>query len=375
MKLFSLSLSALLLLCFSLTGQDKTDYQPPTNVHNGSDNLPNQVDLIWTPPSGWIPSPVDRWYDYDRGIYGGNAIGSCPGCPVEVAIRWEANHFELYDSLYISKIRYVIRESALDHALRVYQVENELFDTLLNYPLEEDLVYYVFDTMEFAPIPLDISKELWVGLWVSDLGPGFPLAVGNSPVINGYGNMVKIYDYGYWQTLMELNPDFDWPWNIGAYLETPNDSIIYPVFNVYRAIDDQPFEKIHEGYCFDTVYHDYINNLEPDKLHYYVTCVYEDGESMPSDTLHVSLVNTPEIVQHNKIKVFPNPATDRVMIESGNGKIKSLSLINNEGEEILNKITDSERVELDISKIPGSFYILKTITSDGVFTSKLLIVK
>jgi hypothetical protein len=30
---------------------------------------------------------------------------------------------------------------------------------------------------------------------------------------------------------------------------------------------------------------------------------------------------------------------------------------------------------LDISEVAGSFYILKTITSDGVFTSKLLIVK
>lgn len=374
MKCFIISLSALCLFNFTLFAQDTT-YQSPSNVRNGSDHLPNQVDLMWTPPSGWIPSPVDRWYDYDRGIYGGDAIGSCPGCPVEVAIRWDANHFNLYDSLYISKIRCVLRESALDHALRVYQKEGEIFDTLLNYPLEENLVYYVFDTMEFAPILLDISKELWVGLWVSDLGPGYPLAVGNSPVIDGYGNMIKIYYYGYWQTLTEINPDFRWPWNLGAYLETPNDSIIYPVFNVYRAIDNLPYERIHEGHLFDTIYHDYIHDLGPCYLYYYVTCVYEDGESMPSDTLHISLVNTPEIIQNNKIKVFPNPASDHVSIESARGKINSISLIDSHGNAVMEEIVGDERIDLDISHLNSSIYIIKVITKEGFFTSKLLVVK
>jgi hypothetical protein len=375
MKRFIIILPAILLLFQSLSGQDKSELTPPTNVRNGSDLLPNIVDVMWTPPEGWVPSPVDRWYYYDRGIYGGNAIGSCPGCPVEVAIRWDAYHFNYYDELYVSKIRYVLKEPALDYALRVYQVEDSIFDTAFNYPLQGDLVYNRFDTMSFMPIPVDISKELWVGLWVSDMGPGYPLAAGNSPVTEGYANLIKIYNYGYWQTLTEINPDLDWPWNIGVYLETPDEWIIFPVFNVYRSVDNMPFEKIHEGHYYDTIYHDVIGGLNPSQLEYYVTCIYQAGESVPSDILHISLVKTPEISNHNKIEVFPNPASDCVRIKSGNGKIRSLSLTNTEGEQILNMFADSDHIELDISHVSGSFYILKIITEEGVFTSKLLIFK
>jgi hypothetical protein len=375
MKRFSLSLSFLLLICFSITSQDKATFDSPVNLRNGSDNLPNQVDLIWTPPEGWVPSPVDRWFEYDLGIYGDDGIGSCPGCPVEIAIRWDSNYFELYDSVYITKIRYVIREAPLDHALRIYQVSGEVFDTLLNYPLVENLVYFRFDTLEFDPIPVDISKELWVSLWISDLGPGFPIAVTWLPeLVDGYSNMIKIYDYGYWETFLEMS-GLSYSWNMGAYLETPNDSVIYPVFNLYRALDDQPFEKIHEGNLYDTIFHNYIQDLDANSVRYFVTCVYEDGESEPSDTLAISLVNTPEIVQKNNIKVFPNPAVNKMTIESGEGKIISVSLINNEGSEVFYKNVDDERITLDISQISSSFYVLKTLTTKGIFTSKLLILK
>ena len=193
-------------------------------------------------------------------------------------------------------------------------------------------------------------------------------------VVNGYSNLIKIYNQGTWETFLD---EFYWgcSWNMGVFLETPNDSVIYPVFNLYRAIDEMPFEKIHEGNLFDTVFHNYTQDLDANIVRYYVTCVYEDGESEPSDTLTISLVNTPEIVQNNKIKVFPNPAKDRVSIESAKEKIKSLSLINSKGEVIIEQLYDSEKIEIDVSNLTGSFYIVRMITDDGVFTSKLLILK
>jgi hypothetical protein len=371
MKRFIFSLPALIFICFSLSGQVKSEFSPPTNIRNLTNLLPYQADLIWTPPPGWVRSPVDRWFDYDRGIYGGNGIGSCPGCPVEIAIRWDSNYFSDYSSIYLTKIRFVLNEAALDHALRVYQVQNTYWDTLFNYPLENNLVYHRFDTLEFSPISVDISKELWVGLWVSDMWPGYPLAVGLPPVIDGYGNLIK---FGNWETLMDINPELEYPWNIGAYFITSDDEVNYPVFNVYRSVNEQPFEKIHEGNFYDTVYHDFLGSISPDFIQYYVTSVYEDGESEPSDTLTYSFVTNPEIPRPDNIKVSPNPAKDRVSINSGNGKIKSLSLINTKGEVVLEKFFNTEKVQLNLSAIPSSFYILKVITEDGVFTSKLLIV-
>lgn len=373
MKWFILSLS--LFFWISSPAQSLLDYSPPTNIRNASDYLPGHVDLIWSPPDGWIPSRVDRWFEYDLGIYSGNAIGSCPGCPVEIAIRWDSGFFNNYNAVYLTKIRYVLRESALDHALRVYEVANGIFDTLFNYPLQNNLVYYRFDTTEFSPITIDKSKELWVGLWVSDMGPGYPLAAGFSPAVDGYSNMIKMNPDGEWETLLEINPELDYPWNIGAYIETPNEVIHYPVFGVYRSIDDQPFEKIHEGDIYDTIFHDDITDPVEFSIRYYVNSVYGNGTLVPSDTLEIWTVDILEIDKSADIKVFPNPAVDWVTVKSENGIIRSVSLINNEGKDVLNKFADNEMIELDVSGIPDSFYILKTVTSKGIFTSKLLIIK
>jgi hypothetical protein len=333
----------------------------------------DMVKLLFTPPTGWSPSRIDKWIDWDLGIWDGNSIGSCMDCPWEAAARWDAAQISMYDSVYLTKIRYLLIEPEIQYKLLVYQGTPEAFDTLLKHPLLDNLTYNAFDTLDLDPIQINPSKDLWIGYWVNSMASGYPLPVGPAPVVEGYGNMVS-YIPGTWRTLTYINPALAYNWSIGGYLETPNDTIIYPLFNVYRSINDLPYEKIHEGNFYDTIYFDYIRELAPSSLHYYVTCVYEDGESVPSDTLYISLVGIPEIMK-GKINVYPNPAKDRVSIDSGNGNIKSVSLINTKGEMVFEKLFTSEKVQLDLSAIPSSFYILKVLTTDGVFTSKLLIVK
>lgn len=370
MKRFILSLPAL-LVCIALIGQNR-NFEPPNNLRDGERDLQGKIDLTWTPPAGWAHSVVDMWYDYDKGVWDGNSLGSCMDCPAEAAIRWDAIQISMYDTVYLTKIRYVLTEPEINYRIRVYQGTPDSFDTLLNFPLVDSLVYNRYDTLNLEPILLNTTKDLWIGYWVNSLASGYPLPLSNGPAVIGYGNMFR---YGLnWEILTDINPDLDYNWSIGGYLETPHDSVIYPVFNIYRAYDDQPFEKINEKEHYDTVFFDQVNH-EAAFIRYYVTCVYADGESEPSDTLTISMMGTPEIVQTNNIKIFPNPAIDHVTVESGEGKISYISLINNEGKEILNKVVDNERIELDVSQIPGSFYILKTITSEGIFSSKILILK
>jgi hypothetical protein len=372
MKRLIFSLSVLCVFSLALTGQDTT-YQPPTNLRNEPETNPWppswKVKLIWTPPAGWAPSAVDRWYNWDKGIWDGNSLGSCVDCAAEAAARWDAAMISMYDTVYLTKIRFLLTEPEINYKLRVYQGTPESFDTLLNHTLQDSLVYNEFDTLKLTPILLDPSKDLWIGYWVNSLAYGFPLPIGPVPTVNGYSNMIRVYMSGGWETL-------EYTWIIGGFLETPHDSIIYPVFNIYRAIDDQPFEKITESPYLDTIYYDYFDNdLDPSHLYYYITCVYEDGESEPSDTLHISLVNTPEIIKNNNIKIYPNPATDKVSIESVKGRIKSISLIDSHGSTVIEKTVSDKRIDLDISHLNSSIYIIRVITAEGMFTSKLLIVK
>jgi hypothetical protein len=277
-----------ILLTLQSLAQLKQEIFPPTNLRNGSDYLPAHVDLIWTPPTDWQPSRVDRWFEYDRGIYTGDALGSCGGCPAEVAIRWDSNYFSNYYTVYLTKIRYVLTESTLDYALRVFQYANGVFDTLFDYQLQNNLEYFQFDTLEFSPITIDKSKELWVDLWVSDL-EGYPLAtgVGPYPLLEGYGNLIKLNPSGSWQRLTEINPDLKYSWQLGAYIETSYDIVSYPVFHVFRSIDEQPFEKIHAGDIYDTIYHDDISEPAEFVIKYFVKSVDEEGASVSSDTLAI----------------------------------------------------------------------------------------
>jgi len=373
MKRFMLCLPAFFLICIISFGQVESEYDAPSNVRDGNIGLYGSLDLTWTIPEGWVPSIIDRWYDYDKGIWDGNALGSCMDCPAEAAVRWDAIQISMYDTVYLTKIRYVLTEPQINYRLRVYQGTPDSFDTLLNIPLVDSLVYNTYDTMNLEPILLNTSRDLWIGYWVNSLASGFPLPFSWGQVAYGYNNLFR---YGaYWETITDVNPDFDrLNWSIGGYLETPHDSVIYPLFNIFRSYDDLPFEKLNEDEYFDTVFYDKVNH-EAAFVRYYVTCVYEDGESEPSDTLTISMVGTPEIFQKNDIRIYPNPATDHVTIQSDEGKISYISLMNIEGKEVLQKVVDSEKIILDVSRIPDSFYVLKTVTSKGIFTSKLLIIK
>ena len=371
MKRFIISLACFLLLSISLFSQDNRDFQPPTNLRYVPQHLPRQVDLLWTPPPGWSPSPVDKWINWDLGLWDGNALGSCLDCPAEAGSKWDAAIICMYDTVYLTKIRYVLTEPTIHYALKVYQGTPGSFDTLLVYPLEDSLIYNTFDTLNLEPIPLDTSKGLWLVYWVNSLASGFPLPLGINPAMIGYGNLLN-WGNG-WDTLTSINPELDYNWSIGGFLETPNDTIIYPLFNIYRAVDNEPYEMINQAPFLDTIYYDYIgNDLDPSHLYYYVTCVYEDGESEPSDTLHISFVNTQEI-KIQKVNIFPNPATDKVTIESGQGKIKSVSLLNLNGDILFEKILNDERVVIDIEGFHSSLYLIKIITVEGVYSSKIII--
>jgi hypothetical protein len=363
----------LLIICSSICGQISINVLPPTNLRYDDEHLPRQVDLQWTPPPGWSPSPVDKWIDWDLGLWDGNSLGSCMDCPAEAGSKWDAAIISMYDTVYLTKIRYVLTEPTIHYALKVYQGTPDSFDTLLVFPLEDNLNYNEFDTLNLDPILLDNSKELWLVYWVNSLASGYPLPLGVNPAMVGFGNLLNWNGIS-WDTLTSINPDIDYNWSIGGFLETPNDTIKYPLFNIYRAIDTGPFEKINQSPYLDTTYYDYIGrDLDPSHLYYYVTCVYEDGESEPSDTLHISFVNTPEIIRHGNLKIFPNPASDFVSIESVDGPIISISLIDSRGAILIDKIVKDEKINLDISQFESSIYIIKAVTSEGIYTSKLVI--
>jgi hypothetical protein len=65
------------------------------------------------------------------------------------------------------------------------------------------------------------------------------------------------------------------------------------------------------------------------------------------------------------IKVYPNPATDVINIASADKTMLQLSLINSGGTTVLQKATNSEKEQLQISHLGKGIYFIKITFADG----------
>lgn len=66
-----------------------------------------------------------------------------------------------------------------------------------------------------SPVPVDITKELWIGLNVIASG-GWPVGCDAGPAVVGYGDMIYYNDV--WSSL-STNYALDYNWNIQGYIE------------------------------------------------------------------------------------------------------------------------------------------------------------
>jgi len=62
--------------------------------------------------------------------------------------------------------------------------------------------------------------------------------------------------------------------------------------------------------------------------------------------------------------IYPNPATDKIQMNIIPDK--TIEVINLQGEIVM-YMNHSEKQELDVSRLPESFYIVKIMTKDGIF--------
>lgn len=76
---------------------------------------------------------------------------------------------------------------------------------------------------------------------------------------------------------------------------------------------------------------------------------------------------------HNRISLYPNPANNFVTLNSKNGIITSIQLLNNLGQNVSNSVRKkhllSTKVIVDISALPSGVYIILTQTNNKVTTA------
>lgn len=179
-----------------------------------------------------------------------------------------------------------------------------------------------------------------------------------------YFDDFKIEEFGEVQLLppmnFNVNVAFD---NIQLSWDTPGSVLSY---NIYYAFDGDDFNLLE-----NTSETTYIVESPGEGLHaYYLTAIYDEGESGPTNTQEVLLTSTDEI-DSEKVNVFPNPAAKYVLINSKEA-ISTIELYNSKGQFLSKTKTNEKSYKLDISELEAGIYFLRIETKTNTFSKQII---
>jgi hypothetical protein len=75
----------------------------------------------------------------------------------------------------------------------------------------------------------------------------------------------------------------------------------------------------------------------------------------------------------NSIKIYPNPATDKLNFSYASKAIHKIQLIDLTGKVVYTDNVVSQNETIDLSGIMSGFYIVQIHTSDNIYTTKVMI--
>jgi hypothetical protein len=322
-----------------------------------------------------------------------------------------------------------------DDGINHYEAESDQYGnyelivdagTLLAEKVADSTVVLDLNTVELdVPVPIDVSKELWVGYTIFLDYSSTAAAVDAGPAVAGYGDKVSL-DGVSWDNLSDFGLDYNW--NIGVQLEELNQSysrhiisnltninddskskfVLGPIikgakaassysersfdgFNIYSKVgEDNEYEFLEfvpyidgqSAYCYKVNAED---EVQTGKCYFYqVTSVNSSAndqcESDPGTTTNgedyaYACVTGISEAYAPLVTIYPNPASNTVTIKSMSN-INKIVISNYFGQTI-NVIKPSQRtsVILNTTSFPNGVYLVQIDTDNGVQTRKLSIAR
>ena len=154
--------------------------------------------------------------------------------------------------------------------------------------------------------------------------------------------------------------------NVSGVAHSGNDFREPSGYNVYRN-GNMIAELLSE-----TTYSDDI--IENGTYTYFVTAVYPNGESEPSNSVVVEItgVGTEEVDRENDLKIYPNPANHNLTISS-DAEIQGVSLTDAGGQQVYSIVDSGKYFKINVSDFKPGLYVLSINTAKGVLTRKISI--
>lgn len=141
-------------------------------------------------------------------------------------------------------------------------------------------------------------------------------------------------------------------------------------YNIYHKYEEGEYDMIHFTE-YEMFNHEY---LEEGSHKYYVTALYEGGESPPGEEIEVTIlilgIDGSSDTYSNA--VYPNPASDFVNINS-TGIIENVSIYNHLGQMIKTSSYNQDNIIIRVDDLPAGSYLIRVQSVSGSFSERIVI--
>ncbi|MFH1937041.1 MAG: choice-of-anchor J domain-containing protein, partial [Bacteroidota bacterium] len=149
------------------------------------------------------------------------------------------------------------------------------------------------------------------------------------------------------------------------------DALDLPMYDLYRSSGTiYDFIRINPVPLTDTSYLD--PDLPAGLHHYYVQAVNNAcGQSMPSDTIAIDVITTVEMHEKEHLTIFPNPATDLVIVQS-DVSMAGICVLDVTGRPVIDiPEMNARETRISVGDLPPGLYLIKICVRAGWITRKL----
>ncbi|MDR0507291.1 MAG: choice-of-anchor J domain-containing protein [Dysgonamonadaceae bacterium] len=314
-------------------------YEPTPPRELQASRKDNKIRLSWLPP---------LWADYTELRYDDGIPDNSFGIADEeqyVGIKWDATDVNVYQGYYITGVQFYIAEPHV--YVRPFLIENEDKIRFGEEMQAEIGKYntYLFDT----PVEIKPDAEYIVGyVYMTDNDDHYPVSHDAGPSTSPEKSNLISSDGENWYSAYRLwGEEYNVNWNIAMLVEIKNVEGFYG-YNIYRNN-----VKINAAPLADMKYDD---TDDGQRKEYYVTAVYEPSREEKSNVVIVYPVGIELADTNREIKIYPNPAKDRIYIE---GNYDSLELVSIEGVKIRDILSKGDKInEVNINYLASGIYML-----------------
>ncbi len=215
-------------------------------------------------------------------------------------------------------------------------------------------------TKDIVPDPTDTTQNIWYTAVFSGWG-GAP---------NGLGGLYKTSDRGNSWTKL-TGSQFDRVTSITfnplkmaeAYLTTETQGLwisnnMNTSIPTWQLVDSYPFRQP------ERVFFNPYNQQE--------MWVTSFGNGLKQGFVYPAGINNMND-ESSLLRIYPNPATEKIIIETVQiPEHGSVSIMNGQGQEIINQISDSFKTEIRINTLSSGVYFVKLISNKGISVAKFV---